>query len=99
DCLPPEIASGICMDTETAQYQNEQTIIADRPTMDELQQRYLQLILDENQGNKRRAAAILALDRRTIQRLVAKERLRVASAGDLEESTRTEITHDADGEN
>ena len=99
DCLPPEIASGICMDTESARYQNEQTIIADRPKMDELQRRYLQLILDENQGNRRRAAAILGLDRRTVQRLVAKDRLRAVSDGDLEESTHTEITHDADGEN
>jgi DNA-binding NtrC family response regulator len=99
DCLPPEIASGICMDMESARYQNEHTIIADRPTMDELQRRYLQLILDENQGNRRRAAAILGLDRRTIQRLVAKDRLRAVSDGDLEESTRTEITDDADGEN
>jgi len=51
---------------------NEQTILGDRPTMDELQRRYLQLILDENQGKKRRAAMVLGLDRRTVQRLIAR---------------------------
>jgi DNA-binding NtrC family response regulator len=99
DCLPPEIAAGVCTDGKSARYQNDQTIIADRPTMDELQRRYLQLILDENHGKKRRAAAILGLDRRTVQRLVAKDRLRAASDGDLEESTDTKITPDEEKEN
>jgi transcriptional regulator with GAF, ATPase, and Fis domain len=53
--------------------------------MDELQRRYLQLILDENQGNKRRAAMALGLDRRTVQRLVTRYKLRAAADGELEE--------------
>src|SRR3977135_1267485 len=72
DCLPPEIAVGLGTPTESVTSHNEATIIADRPSMDELQRRYLQLVLDENQGKKRRAAAVLGLDRRTVQRLVAK---------------------------
>ena len=37
-----------------------------------LQRRYLQLILTEVGGNRRRAASVLGLNRRTIQRLIAR---------------------------
>src|ERR1700704_291813 len=97
DCLPPEIASGTEISKEFAASNNERTIIADRPTMDELQRRYLQLVLDENQGRKRRAATVLGLDRRTVQRLVAKYRLRAISEGDTEENTDAEIPEEPDG--
>jgi transcriptional regulator with GAF, ATPase, and Fis domain len=50
--------------------------------MDELQRRYLQFILDETGWNRRQAAAVLHLDRRTIQRLIARYKLR--GAGDAE---------------
>jgi transcriptional regulator with GAF, ATPase, and Fis domain len=50
-------------------------LIADRPGMDELQRRYLELVLDETGWNRRRAAAVLKLDRRTIQRLIARYKL------------------------
>jgi DNA-binding NtrC family response regulator len=99
DCLPPEIAAGIGLSKEALPSSNERTIIADRPTMDELQRRYLQLVLDENQGRKRRAAMVLGLDRRTVQRLVAKYRLHAISDGDSEENTDTETPEDADGGN
>ncbi|HEY0429470.1 MAG TPA: sigma-54 dependent transcriptional regulator [Pyrinomonadaceae bacterium] len=54
-------------------------ILGDRPTIDELQRRYLSLILAEVGENRRRAAEKLGLDRRTIQRLIAKYNL-LASA-------------------
>lgn len=38
------------------------------PTLEELQHRYVQLVLDETQGNKRRAAALLGIGRRTLYR-------------------------------
>lgn len=38
------------------------------PTLDELQQRYVHLVLQEVQGNKRRAAALLGIGRRTLYR-------------------------------
>ncbi|WLD57332.1 sigma-54 dependent transcriptional regulator [Salinispirillum sp. LH 10-3-1] len=38
------------------------------PTLDELQQRYVHMVLDEVQGNKRRAAALLGIGRRTLYR-------------------------------
>ena len=40
----------------------------DRPTLAELDRRYIQLILAETDGNKSRAAEILGIDRRTIYR-------------------------------
>jgi DNA-binding NtrC family response regulator len=98
DCLPPEISAGGGTDTNSERSEKEQAIIAGRPTMDELQRRYLQLVLDENQGKKRRAAAVLGLDRRTVQRLVAKYQLRAASDEDLQESGEPETSTDAKGE-
>jgi DNA-binding NtrC family response regulator len=67
--------------------------------MDELQRRYLQLILDENQGKKRRAARVLGLDRRTVQRLVSRYMLRAAADAELEEDVDPEISPGAEEEN
>jgi len=73
DCLPSEI-----MDANQrpgSPGSAEQRLIADRPGMDELQRRYLQFILDETGWNRRQTAAVLQLDRRTIQRLIARYKL------------------------
>jgi DNA-binding NtrC family response regulator len=43
-------------------------IIDDRPTLAELERRYIELILQEAGGNKKRAAEILGIDRRTLYR-------------------------------
>jgi DNA-binding protein Fis len=43
----------------------------DRPTLRELQNRYIARIIEATNGNKTAAAAILGIDRRTLQRLVA----------------------------
>ena len=43
--------------------------------MEELERRYLELVLTEVGGNRRRAAAVLGLNRRTIQRLIARHSL------------------------
>jgi len=71
DCLPSEIIDA----SQGSPGSVEQRLIADRPGMDELQRRYLQLILDETSWNRRHAAAVLHLDRRTIQRLIARYKL------------------------
>jgi DNA-binding NtrC family response regulator len=73
DCLPPEIVRAAR--TASTHASVEHRLIADRPTMDELQRRYLQFILEETGWNRRRAAAVLSLDRRTIQRLIARYKL------------------------
>jgi transcriptional regulator with GAF, ATPase, and Fis domain len=96
DCLPPEIVAAPGVRNDPGHSTDERTIIADRPTIDELQRRYLQLVLDENQGKKKRAAAVLGLDRRTVQRLVAKYRLRFVSEGETEENSDLETSENSD---
>jgi DNA-binding protein Fis len=54
--------------------------------MEELQRRYLGLILSEVGGNRRRAAEKLGLDRRTIQRLIAKYNLFASDDAEPDES-------------
>ena len=76
ECLPPEIAESAQAGSSPKIHETELALVADRPTMDELQRRYLQFILDENDGNRRRAATALGLDRRTVQRLIARYQLR-----------------------
>jgi len=44
------------------------SFIDDRPSLAEMERRYVQLILAETDGNKSRAAEILGIDRRTIYR-------------------------------
>jgi DNA-binding NtrC family response regulator len=85
DCLPPEIAARRPKAVGAGE-RPELRLIADRPTMEELQRRYLQLILEETGWNRRRAATVLALDRRTIQRLIARYQLQGAidPEGELE---------------
>ena len=77
DCLPPEI--GVRRAKTAVAERPELRLIADRPNMEELQRRYLQLILEETGWNRRRAAAVLDLDRRTIQRLIARYQLHGAA--------------------
>ena len=77
DCLPSEIRSLASLpprDSEAAP-----ALVADRPTMGELQRRYLQFVLDENGGNRRHAAKVLGLDRRTVQRLISRYQLRAVA--------------------
>jgi DNA-binding NtrC family response regulator len=76
DCLPAHIAQEAQTATGFQEtYDPARDLVADRPTMNELQRRYLELVLTEAGGNRRRAAAVLSLDRRTIQRLIAKYQL------------------------
>jgi DNA-binding NtrC family response regulator len=87
DCLPREIATRRAKAAPAVE-PPERRLLADRPTMEELQRRYLQLILEEHGWNRRRAAAVLDLDRRTIQRLIARYQLNGA----------TETGNDPEGE-
>jgi DNA-binding NtrC family response regulator len=77
DCLPSEITDAGHRPRSPSSI--EQRWIADRPGMDELQRRYLQFILNETGWNRRQAAAVLHLDRRTIQRLIARYKLQGAA--------------------
>jgi len=85
DCLPPHIACPHA--TEDAKVSGDirrQINVDDWPTMDELQRRYLQLALDNVEGNRRRAAAVLGLTRRTVQRLIAKYQLAAPADNEAE---------------
>lgn len=92
DCLPSEITSAgqKPFDNMTA----GQRLIADRPDMDELQRRYLQLILNETGWNRRQAAAVLRLDRRTIQRLIARYGLQGPAETEDDAAADTEHTEE-----
>lgn len=87
DCLPPSIAEsskrgkGFSTDADTLR-----ELAGDRPNMEELQRRYLTLVLAEVGGNRRRAAEILRLDRRTIQRLIARYNLFASPDEEAEET-------------
>jgi len=87
DCLPPEIAS--LRIAKAGITGLESRLLADRPDMEELQRRYLQLVLEENAWNRRRAATVLKLDRRTIQRLIARYQLQ--GAPDPEDDGETDV--------
>ena len=63
--LPPEIVGA----TPTVPI----GLIDDRPTLAELDRRYIELILRETGGNKKRAAELLGIDRRTLYRTLERE--------------------------
>jgi DNA-binding NtrC family response regulator len=70
DCLPPNISARYGV--STSGNDPSSSLAADRPTMEELERRYLKLVLTEVNGNRRRAAKVLGVNRRTIQRLIAR---------------------------
>ncbi len=52
----------------------------DWPTLDVLRLRYIARVLERNGGNKTRAADMLGIDRRTLNRILARERAKKAAA-------------------
>jgi DNA-binding NtrC family response regulator len=64
--LPPEIARGTATPDNAA-------IDSDWPTLKALEDRYVQKVLDHVQENRTHAANVLGIDRRTLQRLLARE--------------------------
>jgi predicted DNA-binding protein (UPF0251 family) len=52
----------------------------DWPTLDVLRLRYIAQVLERNAGNKTRAADMLGIDRRTLNRILARERAKKAAA-------------------
>ncbi len=56
------------------------TIDHDWPTLAVLSRRYLDLALARTKGNKTKAADLLGIDRRTLNRVLKRERDRAAAA-------------------
>ncbi len=52
----------------------------DWPTLAVLSRRYIDRALDHTRGNKTRAADLLGIDRRTLNRILARERAKAAAA-------------------
>ena len=55
----------------------------DWPTLDVLRLRYIARVLEKNGGNKTRAADMLGIDRRTLNRILSRERAKAAQAAKL----------------
>ena len=84
DCLPSVISDAHQKDGEK-RTEISPELVSDRPTLDELQRRYLILTLTETGGNRRKTAEKLGVDRRTIQRLIARYDLFASADDDAEE--------------
>jgi len=73
DCLPKHMAvTSSAAPASLTESEVASALIADRPTMELLQSRYFQLVLCEVKGNRHRAAEVLGLNRRTVQRIIAR---------------------------
>ena len=66
--LPPEVGGSAALGVPGGVSVTDGGIIADRPTLGELERRYIQLVLGECAGNKKKAAEKLGIDRRTLYR-------------------------------
>jgi DNA-binding NtrC family response regulator len=66
--LPPEVGGSAALGVPGGVSVGDGGIIADRPTLGELERRYIQLVLGECAGNKKKAAEKLGIDRRTLYR-------------------------------
>lgn len=61
------------------------SLAEDWPTLAVLDRRYIDLVLERMGGNKTRAAEILGIDRRTLNRIFARERAASAAREALED--------------
>ena len=73
--LPPEVGGGAGTAAALAAGGGTDSggIIADRPSLAELERRYIQLVLQECGGNKKKAAEKLGIDRRTLYRALERD--------------------------
>lgn len=68
------------------------SLAEDWPTLAVLDRRYIDLVLERMGGNKTRAAEVLGIDRRTLNRIFARER----AASAAREALENELFGDAD---
>ena len=83
--LPAEIAQEAAATGGVAATAAGGGLVEDRPTLAELERRYIELILRETGGNKKRAAEILGIDRRTLYRTLEREGRAAEASGEEED--------------
>jgi len=66
--LPADLPEDLRSSDPRSQTFSTRSLVDDRPTLAELEQRYINLVLQQEGGNKKRAAEILGIDRRTLYR-------------------------------
>ena len=93
DCLPPRMLADVRAATDAESGTREdvdeaRALVADHPTLAELQRRYVKFILSQVGGHRRRAAEKLGVNLRTIYRLL--ERYQLSAVDDEMEDTSVE---------
>lgn len=99
DCLPSVVGEAVRKEGEFSDEMGFlRELFFDRPTLEELQRRYLMLTLTETGGNRRKTARQLGVDRRTIQRLIARYDLFAVADddGETEENDETKCGSEID---
>lgn len=73
--LPPKVLSGEAAEAGTQPSDDLAGLFVGLPTIDEVERRYLLLVLEATGGNRTRAAEILGINRRTLYRMAARFRI------------------------
>jgi two-component system response regulator AtoC len=91
--LPPEVTKAY--ETQAASGGPMGSLADDWPTLHVLERRYIDRVLSRSGGNKTRAAEVLGIDRRTLNRMFARERA-AASGQQLTDEELDALEHEGD---
>jgi two-component system, NtrC family, response regulator AtoC len=92
--LPPEVTRA--WTTQGAGTASMGSLADDWPTLQLLERRYIDRVLSRTGGNKTRAAEVLGIDRRTLNRMFARERA-AATGQQLTDEELDALEHDDEG--
>jgi DNA-binding NtrC family response regulator len=92
--LPPEVTRA--WTTHGSATGSMGSLADDWPTLQLLERRYIDRVLSRTGGNKTRAAEVLGIDRRTLNRMFARERA-AATGQQLTDEELDALDHDEDG--
>src|SRR5262245_15675786 len=85
DEIPQPVASGPkLIDPAVPRHTPPVSLIADWPSLSVLSRRYIDRALQRTHGNKTRAADMLGIDRRTLNRIMSRDRTRKAKPAKAE---------------